>query len=161
MEAIKLFTDGSVDVKSGIGYGAFIALSEAGNIPDGFSSEVKVKRFENTSSTRLELETLLWALKELGELKCKIVLYTDSRNITGLHERRLRLEQKDYFSKNNRLIRNHDLYREFFKVFDLLNFELVKVKGHQPTRQKGEIHRLFTLVDRASRNALRKEFSSL
>jgi hypothetical protein len=51
---------------------------------------------------------------------------------------------------------NHDLYREFFRVIDELDCEFVKVTGHQPTRKKDKIHRLFTLVDRASRKALRK-----
>ena len=51
---------------------------------------------------------------------------------------------------------NHDLYREFFKVTDLLDCEFIKVTGHQPTSQKDKIHQLFTLVDKASRKALRK-----
>ena len=38
---------------------------------------------------------------------------------------------------------------------DQLDCELVKVRGHQASNQKDDIDKLFTLVDRASRNALR------
>jgi len=38
-----------------------------------------------------------------------------------------------------------------------LDFELVKVQGHQASNQKDDMDRLFTLVDRASRKALRAE----
>jgi len=38
---------------------------------------------------------------------------------------------------------------------DQLDCEFVKVRGHQVSNQKDDIDRLFTLVDRASRNALR------
>jgi len=46
---------------------------------------------------------------------------------------------------------------EFFRLIDMFDCEFVKAQGHQPSKNKDEIHRLFTLVDRASRNALRKE----
>ena len=39
---------------------------------------------------------------------------------------------------------------------DALDCEFVKVRGHQVGNQKDDMDRLFTLVDRASRNALRK-----
>jgi ribonuclease HI len=117
---------------------------------------VKVKHFEQTSSTKLELQTLLWALHEIPVSKTKVIIYTDSQNIPGLLRRRKRLEKNDYFTKNSRRINNYELYREFFRITDLMDCEFVKVRGHQPTKQKNEIHRLFTLVDRASRSAMRK-----
>lgn len=151
-----LFTDGSVDVKSGVGYGAYLMVTDREISSDEMKKQVKVKRFENTSSTRLELETLLWALSMVPSEKNTFIIYTDSQNILGLPGRRKRFEQNNYHSKNNRLISNHDLYREFFRITDLYDFELKKAKGHQPTVHKDEIHRLFTLVDKASRNALRR-----
>jgi hypothetical protein len=42
-------------------------------------------------------------------------------------------------------------------MVDQLDCEFVKVRGHQALKQKDDIDRLFTLVDRASRNALRKD----
>jgi ribonuclease HI len=156
MNEILLFTDGSVNTKTKIGVGAYLAVDNP-ELPSGkLKNEVKTKQFENTSSTRLELETLLWALGEVASAENTIIVYTDSQNVTGLLRRRERLEKNDFLSKSNRLMNNHDLYREFYQVVDSLNCEFIKVTGHQPSRQKDKIHRLFTLVDRASREALRK-----
>ncbi len=152
-----LFTDGSVDVKTGIGYGAYLMVSNMDIPREEIKKQVQVKRFEDTSSTRLELETLLWALTHVPSKVKHIEIYTDSQNIMGLPARRKRLEQTDYHSRNSRLIKNHDLYKEFFRMTDLFNHKLIKAKGHQPTSRKDNIHQLFTIVDKASRKALRKD----
>ena len=157
MNKILLFIDGSVDVQSKTGFGACLVVTEPIPSPEMLKKQVKVKRFEQTSSTRLELETLLWAVSELSIEGKEIIIYTDSQNIIKLPQRRERLEKNDFRSKNNRQINNSDLYIEFFKIADIFDCEFVKVQGHQPTRHKDEIHRIFTLVDRASRNALRME----
>jgi hypothetical protein len=73
----------------------------------------------------------------------------------GLQGRRDRFEQNDYRSKNNIRLNNYELYQEFYRMIDQLDCELVKVRGHQVSNQKTDIDRLFTLVDRASRKALR------
>jgi ribonuclease HI len=157
MNKILLFIDGSVDVQFKTGFGACLVVSDPVPSPETLKKQVKVKRFEQTSSTKLELETLLWAVSELSIEGKEIIIYTDSQNITKLPQRRDRLEKNYFRSKNNRQINNSDLYMEFFKMIDMFDCEFVKVQGHQPTKYKDEIHRLFTLVDRASRNALRKE----
>ena len=150
-----LFTDGSVNTQSKIGYGAYLAVSEDGLSLDSLRERVKVKRFEHTSSTKLELQTLLWALKDIQALGGKVIVYTDSQNIMGLPGRRERFEQNSYRSKKGRLLNNYELYQEFYRVTDQLKCRFVKVRGHQVSNQKDDIDRLFTLVDRASRNALR------
>lgn len=155
MSEILLFTDGSVNTKTKTGMGAYLAVLGSEISSENLKEKVKTMQFENTSSTRLELETLLWALDEVSSSATKITVYTDSQNITGLLRRRERLEKNDFRSKNDRLMNNHDLYREFYRKVDQLNCQFVKVTGHQPSRQKDKIHLLFTLVDRASRKALR------
>ena len=150
-----LFTDGSVDTQSKIGYGAYLSVSEHGLSLDSLRECVKVRRFEHTSSTKLELQTLLWALKDIQTLESKVTVYTDSQNIMGLPGRRERFEQNSYRSKKGRLLNNYELYQEFYRMTDQLKCRFVKVRGHQVSSQKDDIDRLFTLVDRASRNALR------
>ena len=150
-----LFTDGSVDTQSKIGYGAYLSVSEHGLSLDSLRECVKVRRFEHTSSTKLELQTLLWALGDIQVSESKVIVYTDSQNIMGLPERRERFEQNDYRSKKGRLLNNYELYQEFYRLTGQLKCRFVKVRGHQVSKQKDEIDRLFTLVDRASRNALR------
>jgi len=155
MDELKLFADGSVNTQSNIGYGAYLAVSERGLSLDSMRTRVKVRRFEHTSSTKLELQTLLWALSDIQALGSKVIVYTDSQNIMGLQGRRDRLELNDYRSKNNKRLTNYELYQEFYRIIDQLDCELVKVRGHEISNQKDDIDRLFTLVDRASRNALR------
>jgi ribonuclease HI len=154
MDELLLFTDGSMNTQSKIGYGAYLAVSERGLSLDSLRTRVKVRRFEHTSSTKLELQTLLWALSDIQALGRSVIVYTDSQNIMGLQGRRDRFEQNNYRSKRNKLFNNYDLYQEFYKMIDLLDCELVKVRGHQVSNHKDDIDRLFTLVDRASRNAL-------
>ena len=157
MDELILLTDGSVNTQSKIGYGAYLAVSERELSQDSLRTRVKVKRFEHTSSTKLELQTLLWALRDIQALGRKVIVYTDSQNIMGLQGRRDRFEQNDYRSKENIRLNHYELYQDFYRMIDQLDCELVKVHGHQVSNQKDNIDRLFTLVDRASRNALRKD----
>ena len=157
MEEIYLFTDGSVNTKSKVGFGAYLAVFNLELPPETLKPHVRIKRFSDTSSTKLELQTLLWALLEIRPKANSIVIYTDSQNIVNLPERRKKLEQRNYFSKNNKRIGNFELYQEFYHLLDELNFKLVKLKGHTPSARKGDILKLFSLVDKASRNAVRKE----
>jgi len=156
---LLLFTDGSVNPKSGVGCGAYLLVAEDEMFSDGLISKVKLKQFENSSSTKLEIQTLLWALSEVGEFKGKIILYSDSQNIIGLPGRRERLEKSDFWSKQNRRIAHWELYIDFYSLTDEKNIEIKKVTGHKKTSSKDNIDRLFTLVDRASRKALREEKS--
>ena len=155
MDELMLFVDGSVNPQSNIGYGAYLAVSEPGLALDSLRTRVKVKRFEHTSSTKLELQTLLWALSDIQAVGRKVIVYTDSQNILGLLERRGRLEKNDYHSKNNRRLKHYELYQAFYSMIDQLDCKLIKVRGHQVADQKDDMDRLFTLVDRTSRKALR------
>jgi ribonuclease HI len=164
MNRLQIFTDGSVHTQLKVGYGAYLMVADLATPIETLKEAVKVKRFEQTSSTRLELQTLLWALHEAMALSngCDMVLtvYTDSQNIIGLPGRRVRLEQNDYFSSKNRRLNHYELYQEFYRLNAKLNCRFVKVIGHQSSSKKNEIDQLFGLVDKASRRALREDFSS-
>ena len=155
MANLILFTDASCDTSSKTGYGAYLALTENELSKDLLKTDVKVKRFEHTSSTKLELETLLWALADINPLDKKVIIYTDSQNIVGLTKRRERFEKNDYRSKKNRRLGNYKLYQAFFEIVDGLECEFVKVQGHLKSHEKDDFDRLFTRVDKASRQALR------
>lgn len=153
---ISLFTDGSVNPKTNVGYGAYLIVKEDGRLSDIGPQDIKTKRFENTSSTKLELEALLWAFSEIDLESCKMIIYTDCQNIIGLQGRREGFEKNSYLSRTDKLIKNHELYKEFYKKIDLTESEFVKVKGHKKKNSKDEIDKIFTLVDKASRVALRE-----
>jgi ribonuclease HI len=160
MDELMLLTDGSVNTQSNIGYGAYLAVSGCELPLDSLRARVKVRRFEHTSSTKLELQTLLWALGDIQSLGGKVIVYTDSQNIMGIPGRRERFEQNNYRSKKNRRLNNYELYQEFYRMTDQLSCKFVKVHGHRVSNQKDDIDRLFSLVDRASRNALRENNKS-
>ena len=157
MNRLMLFTDGSVHPSSRIGYGAYLVVAAPTAAPEALKDSVQLKRFEQTSSTQLEVETLIWALREIQPQPHAVTLYTDSQNIIGLPGRRERLEQQDYESKQKVRHRHAELYKTFFSLTDQFDCTLVKVKGHRISHQKSPIDRLFTLVDRASRQALRND----
>jgi ribonuclease HI len=119
--------------------------------------QVVLQRFEETSSTKLELQNLLGALERLDVDGKELIVYTDSQNIVGLLGRRERFERNDYRTKKREKIANHELYKLFFQWMDRLSCTLIKVEGHKVSDQKDRIDELFTLVDRASRDKLRAD----
>tara|TARA_R110002153_G_scaffold82780_2_gene208650 strand:+ start:1762 stop:2250 length:489 start_codon:yes stop_codon:yes gene_type:complete len=162
MAHLQVFTDASVNTELKVGYGAYLVVSAQNTSIDTLKTKVKIKRFEHTSSTKLELQTLLWSLNEIiafnDNSDITLTIYTDSQNIIGLPDRRSRLEQDHYLSSNNKLLNNYKLYQEFYRVISKIKCQFIKVVGHQSSSKKDEIDRVFSLVDKASRRALRDEF---
>jgi ribonuclease HI len=157
MSELILLIDGSVDPQSKIGYGAYLAVTDPELSLAELRAQVQLRRFEPTSSTKLELQTLLWALSEMPPSQCPLRVYTDSQNIIGLSGRRERLEQNDYRSSNGTRLRNYELYRQFYQQTDQRACAFVQLRGHQATKHKEPIDRLFALVDQEARKALRVE----
>ncbi len=152
-ETIKLFCDGSVNPQKKIGFAAYFILNEN----EFFDKDrIHLKRFENTSSTKLELESLLWALEDEKIKNQTIRVYTDCQNILGLEKRREKLEKNNYKTSTGKIIKNHELYKKFYTITDKLDCTFEKVKGHKKSSLKNEIDNLFNLVDKASRKALRE-----
>ncbi|RBQ28102.1 ribonuclease HI [Aliarcobacter vitoriensis] len=157
MKKIKLFTDSSVNPQKKIGFGAFLEVSDESFSFEELKKTIKIKRFEDTSSTKLELQTLLWALDEcIIDENIQIEVYTDCQNIVNLQNRREKFEINDYKTSTGKTINNHELYKLFFQKLDKLNIDFIKVKGHKKNSLKDEIDTIFNLVDKASRNALRE-----
>ena len=157
MNELKLFTDGSVHAQSAIGYGAYLSLSGHRLPGESLAAHVQTKRFTHTSSTKLELQTLLWALSETTLPGHTLAVYTDSQNIVSLPDRRERYQQSDFRAKNNKPLNNADLYREFYRVTEHVDCTCIKGNGHQRKKEPDESGRIFTLVDRMARHALRNE----
>ena len=156
MKKIKLFTDSSVNPQEKVGFGAYLLLKNKDISFEEMKKDIKTKRFEDTSSTKLELQTLLWSLEEINDKDVIIEIYTDCQNIIGLQDRRERLEKNNFHSSAGKLMNNHELYKYYFKKTDELNLTFIKVKGHKKNSLKDEIDTIFNLVDKASRNALRE-----
>lgn len=157
---LQIFTDGSVNPQLKVGYGAYLVVSDLSMSIDAHRKAVKVKRFEQTNSTKLELQTVLWSLDEMIDLAdgrdITLRVHTDSQNVIGLLARRSRLEENNYFSSKNKRLKNYELYQDFYQLTSKVKCEFIKVKGHKASHKKDDTDRLFSLVDRASRHALRE-----
>ncbi len=149
-------SDGSVNTQTHVGFGAYLIVPENTPLEAFETLHVKVKKFTQTSSTKLELQTLLWALNEVKDFEEEIMIYTDSQNIITLPSRRERFERNGYATKQKKIHEHAALYQAFYRVMDEMKCSLMKVKGHKQAFDKDVIDRYFTLVDRASREALRK-----
>jgi ribonuclease HI len=164
MKDFALFTDASVNPLLKIGVGVCLILPASFlNIPfpkiekSEITGRITLRRFEDTSSTKLELETVLWAFGAQGKRsKGKLNLYTDSQCISGLLKKKPALLGRNFLSRKTNLpLRNAPLYRRFYAFHDELVFKVMKVGGHSKTAARDTAHRIFSIVDREARRALR------
>jgi predicted GIY-YIG superfamily endonuclease/ribonuclease HI len=162
MKKMSLFTDGSLNTKLEIGFGSYLFIPNnelADAATEKLKLQIKTKKFKCTSSVTLEIETLLSALEEIKNTDAgALTVYTDSQCITGLKSRRERLEKTDFKSAGKgKTLNNALLYKKYFKAYDRFKFEVVKVKGHSKAGGMDNIHKIFSIVDRAPRASLRDE----
>jgi len=168
MTNANIFTDASANPKQKTGVGAYLIVSDEvietqrKMNKDNLIRQIITVEFENTSSTRLEVQTVLSALdhykqKLSDKYGGSIRLFTDSQCVAGLLNRRTKLEANDFRSKGKKKpLKNADLYREYYKLFDELGFETIKVKGHLKSKYQDSIQRIFSLVDKRARKVLKK-----
>lgn len=159
-----LFTDVSVSPGLKLGVGAYVMVPasflEASSGVIGrpeITGLLKVRRFEGTSSTRLELQTVLWALAENRQAPHgSLTIYSDSQCVSGLLKRKPRLLAGGFLSKKtNRQLGNASLYRTFYGFHDESGFQVVKVDGHSGSSAHDNAHRIFSIVDKEARKALK------
>ena len=164
MDARILFTDGSANPARRIGVGAVLAVPRAWLERDAdqiSATEVaaltEARRFEDTSSTRLELETVLWALREHAPGSDLLNLGTDSQCVAGLPGRRTRLEATGFVSgASGEELRHAELYREFYRELDRRPIAVIKLRGHTDYRYHETAQRIFHFVDREARRQLKR-----
>ena len=151
-----LFSDASVNPHTDVGYGAYIFVKKS-ELLSVTKQNIKIKKFYDTTSTKLELQIFIYALENLPKKAKKIIAFTDSQNIISLKARREKLEHKNYASKKRKKIKNYLLYKKFYKLTDAIKCDILKIKGHKKDSKKNKFDNIFTLVDKASRFATRHE----
>jgi len=168
MNNYSLFTDVSSNPGLKVGVGAYLM------VPESFiktrPKQIKVseleemlvlKRFEDTSSTKLEVETVLWALEEYcidpdNSVARKLHIYSDSQCVVGLLTRRARLESCGFQSKGGtRLLKNASLYGKYYELYDRLKFDVTKVEGHTRSRSRNSVQHIFSFIDQKVRKSLK------
>ncbi|MEK6730429.1 MAG: ribonuclease H [Planctomycetota bacterium] len=168
MNRYALFSDVSLNPGLKLGFGAYLLIpssvleiSPEGMAQPEFARQIKLRRFDATSSTKLEVQTLLWALEDfqkeaLGSRFGTLDVYSDSQCVTGLLRRRGSLEIHGFCSgRTERPLKNACLYRKFYELYDALGFEVIKVAGHSRSSAHDSIHRIFSFVDKEAGRALR------
>lgn len=157
-----LFTDGSLNPQRhcGIGVALLVPIDFLGQpikdvAADEIAQRIVSQRFTDTSATKLEVQTAIWALNNAKPVPTR--LYTDSQCIVRLPQRRAKLEQTNYISgAKGEPIRHAELYQEYFNLRDRLGFEEIKVSGHSDYRYQDTLHRVFHYVDREARRLLKQ-----
>jgi ribonuclease HI len=159
-----IFTDASFDADSGQGIGACITLNQSDwqKTADAANLPIHTKVFRQKTIARLELITALWALEQFESehktvVSGSVLLITDCKSIADLPQRRKKLEAGGFQSRRTSLpLTNADLYRKFFDAYDKLHPTILWIEGHSPSGKRGDLQRIFSRVDRAARQALRK-----
>lgn len=167
MNSFALFTDVSVNPQRKFGIGGYLLVptSFLENAPDEIerdvvSARLKTRLFEETSSTKLEVQTVVWALESsreelAGSAFGSLQIYTDSQCVYGLEGRRAGLTSSDFIAKRSGQPLAHALlYRAFYGAYDQLGFQLIKVPGHARFDSHDSVQRIFSYVDREVRKAL-------
>ena len=167
MNNFALFTDVSVSPQRKLGIGGYLLVPlpflerEPYDIEQGeVAAMIKLKRFDDTSSTKLEVQTVLWALEHsrqelTSSAAGSLQIYTDSQCVAGLLRRRAVLEISDFIAKRSgRPLANAALYREFYAAYGQAEFQVIKVSGHSSAGSHDVVHRIFSYVDREVRKAL-------
>ncbi len=163
-----LFTDASVNSQLKRGVGGYLILpatiletSPSSIEKADIIGRLVLRRCAGVGSTQMEIRTIIWALEDYqstltGSGHEELSVYTDSQCIADLSRRRSGLENKNYIGKKtNGEIKNATLYRKLYSLYDELNMNVVKVAGHSRVASHDTVHRIFSIVDREVRKALR------
>ena len=161
-----LFIDGSATPASKIGFGSYLLIpeNEVDDVTEtSIMQKIRSRKFSPTTSTKLEVQTLLWALGETEEVLTDkihselITIFSDSQTLVGLQKRRAILESRNFKSrKDGQDLKHADLYKSIYDILDRLNCRFIKLSGHSKVKEKTRIERIFSQIDRASRRALRE-----
>ena len=161
-----LFTDASLNPGFKVGVGGYLLVPESFiktpsnriNISE-LDELLVLRRFEDTSSTKIEVQTVLWALEEycIGSTISKpgkLHIYSDSQCVEGLLPRRARLESSGFHCRGgNRLLKNASLYGKYYEFHDRLMFDVTKVAGHTRSRSRNTVQYIFSFLDQKVRKA--------
>ncbi len=169
-----LFTDASVNSQLKRGVGGYLFLpaefleASPGSIEKAdIIGRLVLRRCTGAGSTQMEIRTIVWALEDYqnastGSRHGELSVYTDSQCVADLSRRRSGLENKNYISKKtNTEIMNASLYRKLYSLYDELNMNIIKVAGHSRVASHDTVHRIFSIVDREVRKALRSWMDEL
>lgn len=99
--------------------------------------ELVLLEISEGDNIRSEIKGALAALSNCPS-GSRVVLFTDCQTIVDLPARRDNLESTDFISKaSGKELTNAQLYRDFYRAYDLLKLEVKWIRGHGPGRSLG------------------------
>ncbi len=164
-----IYTDGSFNNRTQLGVMGFMIFdnSQEHESEEISSALIQTYTIKEESNIRVELQSALLALEHIENCVVdsnrpenqygNINLYTDCATIMNLSKRREKLETSQFITKSkNEPLKNADLYRRFFKLYDKLLPAIHWIRGHSPKRKKDFIERNFSFLDKLVRKKLRQ-----
>lgn len=162
-----LFTDASFDSASKLASCGVLLLDKAAAFGEPASSKNVVTKFiKQTGCSGAEVCSAIYGLGIISDLEVsrnpQVYLITDSTAVQGLVQRRPRLEKNNFLSRSSgKPLKNAEVYREFYQVYDQVRPEMILLKGHRPKHQRDPIEKQFAIVDQRVRKELRTHLRSL
>ena len=156
MNTLYIFTDASFDpVSKRAVIGFLLSSSLDANLT---AKDVASKSIEGTTNSKAEIEAALFAFNSLTpeQLQQHITLISDCQAISGLAERKGKLEKADFLSgRTGKELSQASLYRDYYAVTNALKLTVMWVKGHNKGANRAREGELFKVVDQTVRNRLR------
>ncbi len=119
---ILIYTDGSALGNPGPGGYGIILKTDDGQYKKEFSQGYRL-----TTNNRMELKAVIEALKKIKNKTIPIEIYTDSKYVVdAINQKWINKWQAQRFDKT----KNPDLWKEFVKAGNGLNYKIFWVKGH-------------------------------
>jgi ribonuclease HI len=144
---VDIYTDASFSKALGLGIIGYLMFA-----PEKTFTILKIKESNNI---RAEIKGVIAALSAAPKLS-QVTLYTDCQTVTGLLDRREKLEKTNFISQTKLApLANADLYKEFYKIYDQVQPKIIWIKGHIANKDS-DIKKNFSFVDKEVRRSLRE-----
>jgi ribonuclease HI len=131
LKEIVMFSDGACQINPGPGgYGVVL-------IAGGRRQEFR-GGFRKTTNNRMELYSVIRGLREIGDARCKVTIYSDSQYVVNMVNGGYAREwQKNGWRRNRGrdAALNPDLWQELLDRCARHNVEFVWVKGHSENKE--------------------------
>ena len=133
---ILIYTDGAALGNPGPGGYGIVMKTADGKLKKTFS-----KGFKLTTNNRMELLAVIDALKKIKDKSIPVEIYSDSKYVVdAINQGWINKWRANRFAK----AKNPDLWHEFFKVSEGIDYQIFWVKGHNNHPENEECDRLAT-----------------
>jgi len=163
-----IFTASSFDPRLKIGAGCNLVLTskECKTLKNDDLETLPLSTidFKEITATRLELETMIWAIETFHNESSspKLTVYSGFKTSKDLLQRRAKLERTNYSgAREGTTLANADLYKKLFKLHDRLSFEMIWMEEPASDTDKTSTQFIFSKVcehvDQALKNQLKEQ----